>query len=146
MFAVTVTRWVKQDTTFSDGITLPAGTFTAVSAASQNMDPRIWDNPNTFDGFRFEKIRQKPGLEQKYQFVSTSIDALTFGHGSHPCPGRFFVNNEIKILLGHFLLNYDIKLEDGVTARPANVYKGLGVLTDFKVNLLIRKRGDVTTL
>lgn len=119
---------------------LPAGTFTAVSAASQNMDPRIWDNPNTFDGFRFEKIRQKPGLEQKYQFVSTSIDALTFGHGNHPCPGRFYVNNEIKILLGHFLLNYDIKLADGMTTRPENVYKGLGVMTDFNVNLMIRKR------
>jgi ent-kaurene oxidase len=105
------------------------------------MDPRVWDNPATFDGFRFEKIRQKPGMEQKYQFVSTSIDALTFGHGSHPCPGRFFVNHEIKILLGHLLQKYDIKLPDGVKERPANIYKGLGVMTDFTVKLMIKKRG-----
>lgn len=104
------------------------------------MDARIWEDPKTFDGFRFEKIRQKPGFEQKYQFVSTSIDALTFGHGNHPCPGRFFVNNTVKILLGHFLMNYDIKLGEGMTGRPANVYKGLGVMTDFKVKLMVKKR------
>ncbi|KAF3803842.1 Cytochrome P450 monooxygenase ausG [Colletotrichum gloeosporioides] len=40
-------------------------------------------------------------------FVSISPEILSFGHGKHACPGRFFASNEIKSALIHLLMKYD---------------------------------------
>ncbi|KAF2966816.1 hypothetical protein GQX73_g6755 [Xylaria multiplex] len=53
----------------------------------------------------------------KYQFTSIGDTNQNFGLGKHACPGRFFAAQEIKLILSHLLLNYDIKLRDG-EARP----------------------------
>lgn len=44
---------------------------------------------------------------------------LTFGGGSHKCPGRFFALNEIKILVSLILLCFDLKLQDKQIPQPA---------------------------
>ncbi|KAI0194619.1 cytochrome P450 [Astrocystis sublimbata] len=49
----------------------------------------------------------------KYQFTSIGNANQNFGLGKHACPGRFFAAQEIKIILAHLLLNYEIKLRDG---------------------------------
>lgn len=41
----------------------------------------IYDNPDTFDGFRFERMREKAGDSSKHKFVSLETDYLLFGHG-----------------------------------------------------------------
>jgi len=43
----------------------------------------MFENPDEFDMFRFEKLRSKPGNENKYQFATTSLENLAFGHGPH---------------------------------------------------------------
>ena len=37
----------------------------------------------TFDGFRFEKMREKEGDSSKHSLVSLDLDYLLFGHGRH---------------------------------------------------------------
>lgn len=39
---------------------------------------------------------------------------MTFGHGPHACPGRFFAMYEVKVVLVELLRNYDIRLVGGV--------------------------------
>jgi hypothetical protein len=114
-------RKVLSPITLHDGHVLPAGTHIAVASSQIAQDPALWDRPEQFDGFRFAKLREKPGQESRHQFVTTGLDSLQFGHGSHACPGRFFANNEIKMITGYLIENYDMKFAEGV-GRPANMY------------------------
>ena len=94
------------------------------------MDPKIYPEPEKFDASRFLSMRQQPGQENNFQFVSTSPEHILFGLGQHACPGRFFAAksvalrilfvlysrglthlvSEIKIALCHLLLKYDWRL------------------------------------
>jgi hypothetical protein len=40
-------------------------------------------NAETFDGFRFEKMREQEGDDSKHLLVSLDLDYLLFGHGRH---------------------------------------------------------------
>lgn len=53
--------------TLSNGLHLPKGTLLAVPVSQIAKDPDIWDAPEEFDGFRFEKLRDVPGQSSKYQ-------------------------------------------------------------------------------
>jgi len=53
-------------------------------------------------------------------------------------PGRFFAANEVKALLAHILVTYDIKFEEGKPAPRRLVIKSVRVLG--KANAMFRKR------
>lgn len=112
-----MTRGVTQDFTFSNGTTVPKGSFVLVPMHAMYTDSEVFPDANTFDAFRFSKLREQAGEENRHQFVTTSTTHISFGHGKHACPGRFFASNEIKLLLAYTLLNYDIKLS-GEAPRP----------------------------
>lgn len=91
----------------SDGTYLPKGVLVSI-ATHGTRDPAIWGPvADRFDGHRFLRMREQPGQENRWQFVSTSPEYLAFGHGTHACPGRFFASNEMKIVLAHLIMNYD---------------------------------------
>jgi hypothetical protein len=49
----------------------------------------------------------------------------------------------LKTILGHVLLNYDIKLEDGAGGvRPKDMWLGSNCLPNSKAKLMFRKRAD----
>ncbi|KAF8330121.1 cytochrome P450 [Amanita rubescens] len=127
--AVTMQRRTAKDFTFSDGTTIPAGNF---------IDPDNYADGETFDGFRFEKMREKEGESSKHSLVSLDLDYLLFGHGRHACPGRFFAANEVKTMLAHVVLNYDFKMDDG--RRPEDVWIGRASLPNSKAQVSFRKR------
>ncbi len=66
-------------------------------------------------------------------FASTGVNSLQFGLGRHACPGRFFAVMELKLLLAHLVMNYDVKLPDGAESKAA------AGLLEGKV-ILLRKR------
>ncbi|KAF8702620.1 hypothetical protein AX14_014402 [Amanita brunnescens Koide BX004] len=74
-------RQVMKDFTFSDGTTIPAGNLISVPLLPIHLDPEIYDNPKTFDGFRFEKMRREGGEDTKHKFASLHLDYLVFGNG-----------------------------------------------------------------
>lgn len=76
-------------------------------------DPDIYPDPETFDGYRFFRMRGDPSLDSQAHIVSTSPAHLGFGHGKHACPGRFFAANELKVALAHLIMKYDWKLLPG---------------------------------
>ena len=54
-------------------------------------------------------------------------------------PGRFFAANELKAILAHILLNYDVKMANG-GGRPENMWFGRSALPNTKAEMLFRKR------
>ncbi|KAI0059966.1 cytochrome P450 [Artomyces pyxidatus] len=101
--------------TFSNGVTIPAGTTVACCTKPVHQDSAIYDHPDVFDPLRFIDVRKDQGPQK---MVSTSLDYLPFSHGPHACPGRFFVSAELKTMLAHIVVSYDVKFEDGQGFPP----------------------------
>ena len=149
-----------KDFTFSDGTTIPAGNLISVPLLPIHLDPEIYDNPKTFDGFRFEKMRREGGEDTKHKFASLHFDYLVFGNGRqawcvkgllhllaitgtniYTSPGRFFAAVELKTMLAYVLLNYDIKMANDA-GRPSNLHIGSEMMPDPIAEVLFRKRID----
>ena len=71
--------------TFSNGVTIPTGTLIAIPASAAHRDEAKYHDPDTFDGFRFAKLRESEGdtATGRYQTVSITSEILTFGFGRH---------------------------------------------------------------
>lgn len=83
LMAVSSLRLALTPYTFSNGITIKKGTFVGVPIWPIHMDESIYENAQTFDGFRFSKLREKFKANPKFNASSTSVDYLQFGHGPH---------------------------------------------------------------
>ena len=80
---VGLVRFASRPFTFSNGITVPAGTLVAVPLSAIHTDGEIYPSPSEFDGFRFAKLREQDegGMASRHQTGATSTVHLTFGHG-----------------------------------------------------------------
>jgi len=137
--AISLTRKAIKDFTFSDGTRIPKGAFVSATATARHCDNDVYPDGEKFDAFRFSNIRDEDGQGTKNQMVATSSDYLPFGHGRHACPGRFFAANELKAMMAHIVLTYDLKMEnDGV--RPEDQWYGVACVPNSKAEVLFRKR------
>ncbi|KAJ9144526.1 Cytochrome P450 [Pleurostoma richardsiae] len=102
-------RKTIKDWELSDGTKLPKGTYLFVNHLPLVLDQSSFDHPLDFDPWRMYKLRRKEGQANQHQFVMTSQTNLTFGHGKHACPGRFFAANEIKVLLALIIMKYEFR-------------------------------------
>ena len=75
--------------------------------------------------------------ERNMAASATGTSFLTFGHGRHACPGRFFAITELKVMLAEVLTNYEVQ---PVAKRPENIWYQVVQLPDAKVTLKMRKR------
>ena len=55
----------------SNGILIPKGTHLATPVYMLTHDPTVLENPDVFDGFRYERMRREKGAEHKHQFEAT---------------------------------------------------------------------------
>ena len=121
-------RKVMRPIDLSDGTHLPAGTSLLTPLAGISRDERFYSNPNSFDGLRFWRLRQRSPVPDgsskgmsddagRWQFTSVGDAHVNFGLGRHACPGRFFAAVEAKMILAYLLLRYDIRLQEG-EGRP----------------------------
>ena len=79
-----VSRLALRPFTFSNGVTVPAGTLVAAPSSAIHTDGEIYPNPETFNGFRFAKLREDDGAPAVgQQATSTSAEYLPFGYGRH---------------------------------------------------------------
>jgi len=145
-----------KDFTFSDGTFIPKGTLVVVPSRCLHLDNEHYDNAHVFDPFRFSNVRDEEGDGTKYQFVSTSMEYLSFGHGKHAwydplygcmnrltcvriSPGRFFAANELKTMLAHVVISYDVRLEDNMT-RAKGLCAGFRMSPDPAAKIMFRRR------
>lgn len=84
-----------------------------------HYDETIFSEPHTFKYDRFLQLEKVP---QAY---------MPFGNGKSMCPGRFFVRNEMKIILKALVTHIDLELVDFVDGETPQFRKesvGTGVL------------------
>lgn len=105
---------------------------------SQMRDTDIYEKPDEFDGYRFERMRNDAAKQNQAHLVSTGPAHLGFGHGQHACPGRFFAANEIKVALCHLVMKYDWKLAPGYNPRLFEY--GFSVGVDQSARVMVRRR------
>ena len=133
-------RKAMKDTVLSDGTFIPKGSFVAANMVTIHNDPNIYPEPREFRPWRFSDMREHSADDAlKHQSVNTNVEYLTFGHGRHACPGRFFAMNELKAMMAYVVMNYDIRTEEeGV--RPPNYISGMAVIPNPMAKVLFRKR------
>jgi cytochrome P450 len=130
-------RYAEQPVRLPDGTTIPKGALTIVGMEAMN-DEKIFPEPFKYKPRRFLEMRQRPGQENRWHFVTTSPEHLAFGHGKHACPGRFFAANEIKIILTHLLMKYDwMMAPEGLRKDEAC---GVQTNTDPEAKVMLRAR------
>jgi cytochrome P450 len=133
---VSMRREAKQKVVLPDGTTINKGEQIAVDGFSM-QDPDVYSDPETYDIYRYYRMRQDPATANKAHLVSTGPDNLSFGHGAQSCPGRFFAANEMKIALSHLLLKYDWELAPEASLEPKHVF---GEMTHLDSNNKLRFR------
>jgi hypothetical protein len=139
--SVVMRRVARHDYTFSDGTVVPRGTLLGVAALATHLDEKIYPNALNFDPFRFVKLQEQETGGRRFDMVTTSVDSLTFSHGKHACPGRYFATCELKLMLAHIIMNYDVKLEDdGV--RPKDMWFMTTCVPNMNAKVLFRRRVD----
>lgn len=141
LYTVSFTRKVGTSFTLSDGTYLPKGVLLAAPLMMFDLDPEFSEDPDTFDGFRFYNknvTNRGEGQFEKFQCVTTSPSYLSFSHGKHACPGRFYAIDEVKLLLCHILLQYDIMYGEGNPRLPHKI-NGEAVNPDPAQKLSFRK-------
>ncbi|KAL8727210.1 MAG: hypothetical protein Q9166_006174 [cf. Caloplaca sp. 2 TL-2023] len=135
---VTITRSAVRPYTFRDGFHLPANTLISFPMAELNHDPDIWSHSESFDGSRFLRMRQN-GDPNAWQFAFVGENSINFGAGTHACPGRYYVSQEIKIMLAHLVLNYEFQWPEG-KSRPPNMVHDFATPPSPMAEMMFRRK------
>ncbi|THW20253.1 putative P450 monooxygenase [Aureobasidium pullulans] len=133
-----------------EGWTAPYGSIIGIDVHSVHHDPDVYPEPNTYDAFRFSRPREafeagaggdkdaRGSLGMRNMgMITTGNTFVPFGHGRHACPGRFFVNHELKMLLAYVVMNYDVQY---LSERPENQWFGVNVIPSMKTNIKVHRR------
>jgi cytochrome P450 len=120
----------------SDGTRLPKGSRFYVPASILH-DPVLYPDPYKMDAKRWLRMREEPGNQNRYQWVTTLPEHIGFGHGKHACPGRFFASSEIKLVLIHLVMKYDWVFKDG--KRPDLLFDGQDPRLDPEAEIVYTK-------
>ncbi|KAL0568280.1 hypothetical protein V5O48_013709 [Marasmius crinis-equi] len=134
--AVGMQRKALKDFRFSDGTFVPAGSKVAMAAHSIHRTEDSYPSPHTFQPSRYSD----QGDTLKNHMTTPSWGWLAFGAGKHACPGRFFAVNELKALLAHIVLNYDVKFASDNAKFPEPLCVATTFLPNNKGKVLFRKR------
>ncbi|KAJ8082125.1 hypothetical protein PM082_007972 [Marasmius tenuissimus] len=137
--AVTLNRKALVDFTLSDGTVIPAGTTVATAALPVHHDESHYEDASHFDPLRFYDIREKEGRSVRHQMMTPEPGYVAFGMGKHACPGRFFAAVELKALVAHALLTYDLKYDEGEN-MPGIEWFAATSFANTKGEIMFRKR------
>ncbi|KAK0114210.1 hypothetical protein ONS95_013710 [Cadophora gregata] len=145
-----VSRGILKEVTKKGGVTLPTGehlprgTKVGMHAYPVHHDEEYYTDPNTFNPMRFCTQDENSADGQAYAgknkgtaLVTTSATFMTFSHGRHACPGRFFASQQLKLVLAYVSLNYDIQ---PIASRPPNDWFVGSQGPPLDVKVCIRRR------
>ncbi|KAM7183454.1 cytochrome P450 monooxygenase [Naviculisporaceae sp. PSN 640] len=134
-------RMAQVPWTFSDGFSIPAGAMIAFPGYHQAHDPDLHPEPERFDPKRHLRKREAyDGDSQHFRFTSVNDDLLHFGSGLHACPGRFFAQESLKLILVHLLTNYEFKVAEKDKEVPKMVVRNLVLKPNMALPILFRER------
>ncbi|KAF1852229.1 cytochrome P450 [Cucurbitaria berberidis CBS 394.84] len=123
----------EEGITIDDDVHIPKGIYLATPMDAIHLDAKFYSDPTKFHPFRFCHSSHVQGTRTQELYKNRDGDAtmppldldktsakakstvtlddkfLSFGFGRNACPGRFFALHEIKLMMAHILLNYDIQ-------------------------------------
>lgn len=129
---------MKPLTLNSIGLSLRPGTILLSPCRNVHLDPEIYEDPTTFNGYRFYDSSREVCSPR---VATTSLTFLTFSHGAGSCPARVLATQICRTIFVKFLLQYDVEpvqkeiLPYGFTSGP--VY-----MPNPSVMMRIRPRSD----
>nr|P10611.3 RecName: Full=Cytochrome P450 4A4; AltName: Full=CYPIVA4; AltName: Full=Cytochrome P450-P-2; AltName: Full=Prostaglandin omega-hydroxylase; Flags: Precursor [Oryctolagus cuniculus] len=92
-----VTRQLSKPVTFPDGRSLPKGVILFLSIYGLHYNPKVWQNPEVFDPFRFAP-------DSAYH----SHAFLPFSGGARNCIGKQFAMRELKVAVALTLVRFEL--------------------------------------
>ena len=107
------------------------------------MDPTLYDEPTKFDGDRFLKRRQEDSTTAGQQsYIAANLSNMSWGYGSHACPGRWFADAEIKVIVIYMVQHFDMRFGDGYD-RPKSMEFETQNLPDRSATVWLKRRNPV---
>jgi len=165
---------VESHFTFSNGAYIPRGNWVSIPQQAIMQDPEIYSSPQQFQGFRFvdwadnsspelaaSKSRfSHPGhmfpywgtlkhawyvtfMSLPFEKIHRSESYLLMLDIAHS-PARFYVSMVSKMIIGHLITHYDVKLADPRAA--SSLHWGISVVPHPRLAVMIRKRKFGTEL
>lgn len=132
--AVNTDRKVLKDFTFSNGTKLPAGCHVAVASYPTHLDSTNYPAATEFQSFRYI---DEEGVKQ--QMATPSLIYHAFGNGRNVCPGRYFAANELKAMVAHVLMTYDVKFAKEQDVPKAKWF-AVNTYPDPSVEVMFKRR------
>ncbi|KAG6353557.1 hypothetical protein INS49_005519 [Diaporthe citri] len=137
-------RIVTDDLKLSNNVVLPRGAYVAVSG-ERMWNPSVYDDPECYDAYRFiKKAESNPEAARFTSYTAVTPDCVGFGYGRHACPGRTYVTQEMKVILAHILLKYDMQFPEGY--QPKGINAGFDSLTDIMATCMVKRRKEEISL
>jgi cytochrome P450 len=135
----TMQRRALVDYTFSDGLRIPAGTSIFMPSRLLGRDPDLHSSADSFDATRWKRMREE-GDASKFHFASLQDDMLPWGSGPHACPGRFMVQEVLKVIFINLVTKYDVKYAEGIDSRPPDFPQHTDSMPNLMAGLLFKER------
>ncbi|KAL8915820.1 MAG: hypothetical protein Q9172_006633 [Xanthocarpia lactea] len=110
-------RIMQQPYSLENGTHLPKGAYVCVAAHAIENDPKIFPEPEKFDGLRSFKDEGPDPDTNIHAFAATETTVLGFGYGKTACPGRFFASLVIKMSIVKLISEYEFEFMPG-EGRP----------------------------
>lgn len=130
--------------TFSNGDHVPCGAHLSLPVLGRHLDAALYEDPNVFDAFRFSRDREDgtaAGVPDKKTRVRAAVNAspdhLPWGIGKSQCPGRFFAVDELKMVLAHILIYYEVQ---HIPQRPPNIMISSQSIPPLTASIKVRPR------
>ncbi|GJE87317.1 cytochrome P450 [Phanerochaete sordida] len=154
--AVSILKKTMRPYRFSDGTWLPEGVIVTASQSASHTDLDHFTDANIFDGLRFYRARKQSTRAEDYTYGTNSVEFegaeackhrltsispqfLAFGGGKHACPGRFLAALQLKCMVAHLLLNYEVRMTGGAS-RPQDVWFGPASMPSHSARVDFRRR------
>lgn len=113
------------------GITIPAGTPVYVVPWLVHRNPKLWSDADSFKPRRFLENASHGDAPSDWAF-------LPFGRGVRMCAGSKLALTELKVLLVHAVLEYDIVSEGRAMGRGSR-FPELGMIPEG-IDMRVRKK------
>lgn len=99
-----------------DGFHLEKGERFGAPFLSIHHDNEYYKDALQYDAFRFSREFESPESSHRqstHQDLSVNVNEhfITFGHGRHTCPGRWYTAQTLKQTLAYIVQNYEVELK-----------------------------------
>ncbi|PQE23111.1 cytochrome P450 protein [Rutstroemia sp. NJR-2017a WRK4] len=134
---LTIHRKVMQPFTFSSGTHVPVGNIICVPQEALMRDSKYYENPLTFDGFRFVVPEDRESDEPQLKYTDIAAGFPFWGTFNKACPGRWYASEMLKQTLAHLLMNYEFRLSEN--NKKMTLQYTTMVIPTYGVKIQLRK-------